>query len=126
MYKSLEGPLKNVNWAGFYVKDPQAENQLILGPFQGQVACQTITWRKGVCGTAASEKKTQLVKDVNKFPGHIACDSETNSEIVVPLLKNGECVGVIDIDCQDLNGFDELDQSYLEKLAELLVSSCEW
>jgi L-methionine (R)-S-oxide reductase len=126
MYKSLGGPLKNVNWAGFYIRDPTApQSQLILGPFQGQVACQIIALGKGVCGTAAAQRKTQLVPDVEQFPGHIACDGDTKSEIVVPLVKDGQTVAVIDIDCMDLEGFDSVDQRYLEQLAELLVKGCE-
>lgn len=83
MYQSLDPPLSSVNWAGFYVR--LDANSLILGPFQGKVACQRISMGKGVCGTAAREGKTQLVPDVHLFPGHIACDQETSSEIVVPI-----------------------------------------
>lgn len=79
-----------MNWAGFYVRDSSTPNQLILGPFQGKVACQTIRFGKGVCGAAAERKVTQLVPDVEKFPGHIACDGDSKSEIVVPILKGGE------------------------------------
>lgn len=78
-----------MNWAGFYVLDPGQPKQLILGPFQGKVACQTIAFGRGVCGAAASTKKTQLVPDVERFPGHIACDGDTRSEIVVPIIKDG-------------------------------------
>lgn len=131
-YKSREGtPQASVNWAGFYVQNPQAPQkgtELILGPFQGKVACQTISVGKGVCGTAASEIKTQVVRDVEQFPGHIACDGETKSEIVVPIVDpaTGQVVGVIDIDCEELAGFDDEDKEYLEKLAALLASSCDW
>lgn len=114
----------NVNWAGFYVTQSQNKHELILGPFQGKVACQLIQFGKGVCGTAASTKDTQLVPDVEKFPGHIACDGETKSEIVVPIVKDNETVGVIDIDCLDYNGFTELDQEYLERLATLISKTC--
>lgn len=79
-----------MNWAGFYVLDPSSPNQLILGPFQGKVACQTIAFGRGVCGAAAESKQTQLVADVEKFPGHIACDGDSKSEIVVPILKDGK------------------------------------
>lgn len=89
-YHSLPSPSSSVNWAGFYFVDPSNPSQLILGPFQGQVACQTIAFGKGVCGTAAQTKITQLVEDVEKFPGHIACDGASRSEIVVPILKEGK------------------------------------
>lgn len=118
-----------VNWAGFYVLDKTTQEQLILGPFQGKVACQTIKIGNGVCGTAAATRKTQLVSDVEKFPGHIACDGGTKSEIVVPIVLNDQAktvVGVIDIDCEELEGFDDVDRQYLEKLAELLADSCDW
>lgn len=118
----------NVNWAGFYTLiDLNGDvSDLILGPFQGKVACQIIQYGKGVCGTAISEGKTQLVPNVTEFPGHIACDGDTQSEIVVPLIHNGVKLGVLDIDCQDLQGFDETDQQYLEKLAEAIVDSCNF
>jgi putative methionine-R-sulfoxide reductase with GAF domain len=114
---------------GFYTIDPahSTTRQLILGPFQGKVACQTIAYGRGVCGTAAESKKTQLVADVERFPGHIACDGDTKSEIVVPILAGGDkVVAIIDIDCTELNGFDAVDVGYLEKLAELLARSCDW
>jgi L-methionine (R)-S-oxide reductase len=85
----LARPSSAVNWCGFYVIDPKNPNQLILGPFQGHVACQTIAIGRGVCGTAVESRKTQLVKDVEAFPGHIACDSNSKSEIVVPILRDG-------------------------------------
>ncbi|OAQ82858.1 GAF domain-containingnucleotide-binding protein [Purpureocillium lilacinum] len=132
-YKSLPAPSKDVNWAGFYVLDKSSSKpQLILGPFQGKVACQTIDFGRGVCGTAASSKQTQLVADVDQFPGHIACDGDSRSEIVVPILADtdgsGEkkVVAIIDVDCASLNGFDELDKKHLEELAELLAKSCDW
>ncbi|EXJ54463.1 hypothetical protein A1O7_09803 [Cladophialophora yegresii CBS 114405] len=123
-----------VNWAGFYVLDPSApEKQLILGPFMGKVACQTIALGKGVCGTAAVGRdgsgrgETLLVSDVDAFPGHIACDGESRSEIVVPIrATNGKVVGVIDIDCAELDGFDEEDQKGLEAIADLLGQACDW
>lgn len=92
----------------------------------GKVACQTITIGKGVCGTAAKTLQTQLVPDVEAFPGHIACDGETKSEIVVPIVRDGKCMGVIDIDCMELNGFDEEDQRGLESVARLLANACDW
>ncbi|KAG4440059.1 hypothetical protein IFR05_004452 [Cadophora sp. M221] len=131
-YKSLPSPSAEVNWAGFYVLDPKKlssstpKPQLILGPFQGKVACQTILFGRGVCGTAASSKTTQLVPDVEAFPGHIACDGDSKSEIVVPILKGEEVVAIIDIDCAELNGFDEVDQRWLERLAVLLGEACNW
>ncbi|SCU96487.1 LANO_0E13630g1_1 [Lachancea nothofagi CBS 11611] len=123
-YRSM--PL-DINWAGFYVtKDPQSR-ELILGPFQGKVACQLIKSGSGVCGTALLKKETQLVANVNQFPGHIACDGETKSEIVVPIVSSaGHCLGVIDIDCLAYNGFSEIDQHYLEKLAAAIVQTCKF
>ncbi|KAF7555852.1 hypothetical protein G7046_g6455 [Stylonectria norvegica] len=127
-YKSLDAPSNEVNWAGFYTLNKSSETpQLILGPFQGKVACQTIEFGRGVCGAAAQSQKTQLVGDVDKFPGHIACDGDSKSEIVVPILveQPGESgkklVAIIDIDCAVLNGFDEEDKRYLEDLAALLA-----
>ncbi|CDO96548.1 unnamed protein product [Kluyveromyces dobzhanskii CBS 2104] len=114
----------NVNWAGFYVTREENTQELILGPFQGKVACQLIKFGKGVCGSAASSQETQLVPDVEKFPGHIACDGETKSEIVVPIVQDGRTVGVIDIDCLEYNGFSPLDQKYLEKLADSISKTC--
>lgn len=117
----------NVNWVGFYVRDSGKVNpELILGPFQGKVACQTILFGRGVCGTAASTQTTQLVPNVNEYSGHIACDGETNSEIVVPLILKGETIAVLDLDCITLNGFDKQDQKYLESLAIEIVKSCDW
>lgn len=116
----------DINWAGFYVKNPETPNELILGPFQGKVACQIIKFGKGVCGTAISEAKTQVVPDVEQFPGHIACDGETKSEIVVPMFKGEEPIGVLDIDCLTLEGFDQLDKQYLERVVELVISRCKF
>ena len=156
-----------MNWAGFYVLDhgsvssptarssqtisqSSSQRQLILGPFQGKVACQTISWGKGVCGTAAQTAQTQLVHDVESFPGHIACDGDSRSEIVVPIIIHGngsgeddldgrgdlgdgnqqnirgKVVGVIDIDCAEIGGFDDVDREWLEKVAELLAHGCHW
>ncbi|KAI3400097.1 hypothetical protein diail_4327 [Diaporthe ilicicola] len=137
-YKSLPLPSKDVNWAGFYVLDPSSHGKrLILGPFMGQVACQTIDFGRGVCGTAASARQTQLVPDVEVFPGHIACDGASRSEIVVPITVDvvspeegghveKKVVGIIDIDCAEKNGFDETDKRYLEELAALLGRACDW
>ncbi|OBA22203.1 hypothetical protein METBIDRAFT_77660 [Metschnikowia bicuspidata var. bicuspidata NRRL YB-4993] len=115
-----------INWAGFYVVDPKQDDQLILGPFQGKVACQMIKFGKGVCGTAAARKETQLVDDVTKFPGHIACDGETKSEIVIPIVVNDKTVGVLDIDCLVSEGFDIQDEEMLETLARVIASSSDW
>ncbi|PFL20870.1 GAF domain-containing protein [Bacillus cereus] len=110
--------LDRVNWVGFYVTEG---NQLVLGPFQGMPACVRIPFGRGVCGAAAETKTTQLVADVHQFPGHIACDSASNSEIVVPIVKEGTVVGVLDIDSPEKNRFDEVDQRYLEKFVETLL-----
>ena len=113
----LFNSLNNVNFAGVYRYDNQ---ELILGPFQGKPACVHIQIGKGVCGTAAKEKQTQIVKNVHEFAGHIACDSESNSEIVVPIFKtNGELLGVFDFDSTKLSNFDELDQKYLEEISKV-------
>ncbi|CAO3608441.1 unnamed protein product [Cunninghamella echinulata] len=100
--------------------------QLILGPFQGKVACTEIPFGKGVCGTAASTRETQLIRDVHEFPGHIACDSASNSEIVVPLVVNDKLIGVLDIDCQEKEGFDEKDKVGLENVAKIIINNCTW
>ncbi|TDK44157.1 GAF domain-containing protein [Algoriphagus formosus] len=104
-------------WVGFYLVK---EEQLVLGPFQGPIACTRIAFGKGVCGTAWKEGKTQLVPDVDAFPGHIACSSASRSEIVVPVLKKGEVKMVLDVDSDQLNDFDEVDQAYLEQLCQKL------
>ncbi|ASI85757.1 MULTISPECIES: GAF domain-containing protein [Bacillus cereus group] len=110
--------LDRVNWVGFYVTEG---NQLVLGPFQGMPACVRIPFGRGVCGVAAETKTTQLVADVHQFPGHIACDSASNSEIVVPIVKEGAVIGVLDIDSPEKNRFDEVDQRYLEEFVETLL-----
>ncbi|MDH7998463.1 GAF domain-containing protein [Bacillus cereus] len=110
--------LDRVNWVGFYVTEG---NQLVLGPFQGMPACVRIPFGRGVCGVAAETKTTQLVADVHQFPGHIACDSASNSEIVVPIIKDGNVIGVLDIDSPEKNRFDEVDQRYLEKFVETIL-----
>lgn len=115
-----------VNWAGFYVVDPEDDKSLILGPFMGKVACQSIKIGHGVCGTAAAKLETQLVANVEEFPGHIACDGMTKSEVVVPIVQNGSLVGVLDLDCLNLNGFDTTDQKYLELLSEKISQSCKF
>lgn len=104
-------------WTGFY---RVIDGELVLGPFQGPLACSRIAYGRGVCGTAWKEATTQVVPDVEKFPGHIACSSASKSEIVVPLFKEGEVVAVLDIDSEHLATFDETDRQWLEKIAELL------
>ncbi len=107
-------------WVGFYlVKD----NQLILGPFQGSMACSIIKYGKGVCGTAWKENLTQVVPDVEQFPGHIACSSLSRSEIVVPMAVAGEVKGVLDIDSTELATFDETDKLYLEQLVNIIINT---
>lgn len=113
--------LDRINWVGFYLMENDSE--LVLGPFQGLPACIRIPLGKGVCGTAALKKETIRVEDVNTFPGHIACDSASQSEIVIPLLKDGNLLGVLDIDSPEKNRFDELDQQKLEEFAGILVQS---
>ena len=113
----LNSSLRDINWVGFYtIKD----NQLVLGPFQGKVACTIIQMGKGVCGTAAATDSTQLVPDVHKFHGHIACDSASNSEIVIPMHRNGEVFGVLDIDSPVFDRFTEEDKKGLESFVKIL------
>ena len=107
-------------WIGLYlVKD----GQLVLGPFQGDVACYRIRKGRGVCGTAWAEERTQVVPDVEQFPGHIACSSLSKSEIVVPMIADDEVLGVLDIDSDELATFDETDRIYLEKMVDVLVKT---
>lgn len=107
----------NFFWVGFYLVK---KNQLVLGPFQGPIACTRIDFGKGVCGTAWKEKKTILVPDVEKFPGHISCNSASKSEIVLPAIKNNEVVLVLDVDSDALDDFDSIDQNALEKLMRII------
>ncbi|MCD7032747.1 GAF domain-containing protein [Metabacillus sp. GX 13764] len=109
--------LDEINWVGFYLIK---EGELVLGPFQGLPACVRIKLGKGVCGTAAATGETQRVADVHAFPGHIACDAASNSEIVVPLLKDGEIIGVLDIDSPNKNRFDETDEKCLVEFTRVL------
>lgn len=111
--------LDDVNWAGFYI---MRDGQLVLGPFQGNPACIRIDVGKGVCGTAVATGETQRVADVHAFAGHIACDAASNSEIVIPLVKNGEVIGVLDIDSPKFNRFSEDDEIGLTNIAALLES----
>ena len=115
--------LKEINWAGFYL---MKDGMLVLGPFQGKPACIRIPVGRGVCGTAAKTLQTQLVQDVHLFPGHIACDAESQSEIVVPLVKEGRLLGVLDIDSPVKERFDTEDQTGLEKLSQMLIEACDW
>jgi len=111
--------LPQLNWSGFYL---YKENMLVLGPFQGKPACVRIPLNKGVCGTAAFEKKTIVVNDVHEFPGHIACDSVSLSEIVVPVITDGELFGVLDLDSPVLARFDETDRKGLEAFIQIFVN----
>ncbi|WP_273001784.1 GAF domain-containing protein, partial [Pseudoalteromonas issachenkonii] len=113
--------LEDVNWAGFYFMDSPTE--LVLGPFQGNPACIRIPVGKGVCGTAAATEQTQLISDVHAFDGHIACDAASNSEIVVPIMKNGRVFAVLDIDSPSIGRFDTDDQAGLEALVKCLEAS---
>ncbi|EST14756.1 GAF domain protein [Pseudomonas putida S610] len=110
--------IEDLNWAGFYIN---RDEQLVLGPFQGQVACVRIPFGKGVCGTAAATRQTQRVEDVHAFAGHIACDSASNSELVIPLIKEGRLVGVLDLDSPTIGRFSEADQAGLEQLAAIFL-----
>jgi len=106
-------------WVGFYLVQKE---QLILGPFQGSVACTRINKNKGVCGTSWARKETVIANNVRDFPGHIACNGEANSEIVIPIVRDGEIFGVLDIDSAELNYFDEVDQKWLEKICKWFAS----
>ena len=105
-------------WTGFYL---WKSNELVLGPFQGPIACTRIRSGKGVCGTAFEKKETIIVPNVDEFPGHIACSSLSRSEIVVPLLSDDECLGVMDVDSKDLASFDEVDAKFLEEMVNVLI-----
>lgn len=109
--------LGNINWAGFYLA---RDDELVLGPFQGDVACTRIPFGKGVCGTSALKKETIVVLDVNKFPGHIACSSLSKSEIVVPIIKNNKVVGVIDIDSPIYDRFHDEEKNFLIEVSNIL------
>jgi L-methionine (R)-S-oxide reductase len=111
--------LPDLNWAGFYL---HKNDELVLGPFQGKPACVRIEIGKGVCGTAAQQRQTILVDNVHEFPGHIACDSESNSEMVIPLIANEQLIGVLDLDSPVFGRFDDDDASGLNKLAEIFIA----
>ena len=114
----LFNQVDDLNWAGFYLN---RNEELVLGPFQGQVACVRIPFGKGVCGAAAATRQTQRVEDVHAFPGHIACDSASNSELVIPLVKAGRLIGVLDLDSPKVGRFSEADQAGLERLAAIFL-----
>lgn len=116
---ALKQAFESFSWVGFYL---MKDGELVLGPFQGKLACTRIKIGSGVCGTSALKRETIIVPDVEKFPGHIYCDPDSKSEIVVPIVKDGEVLGVLDVDSYRLNNFDEIDKIYLEKLVDLLVS----
>jgi L-methionine (R)-S-oxide reductase len=110
------------SWVGFYIL---RGGELVLGPFQGKVACVRIAIGRGVCGTAAAERRTLVVRDVEEFPGHIACDPDSRSEIVVPLVRGGELLGVLDVDSREIGAFDEVDAAELAEVAAL-VAALRW
>lgn len=112
--------VKDINWAGFYLMENE---ELVLGPFQGKPACIRIPVGRGVCGTTALNKETLIVGDVHQFPGHIACDAASNSEIVIPIIKDGKVFGVLDIDSPELNRFSDLEKKYLEEVVALIEAS---
>lgn len=118
----LFNSLADINWLGFYFMEG---GELVVGPFQGLPACVRIALGKGVCGTAAASRETQLVPDVHAFPGHIACDSASQSELVVPLVKDGEVIGVLDIDSPVLDRFDAVDQAAFERIAALFCAGSD-
>lgn len=116
---ALKYSMDNFLWTGFYLT--KGSNELVLGPFQGRVACTRIPFGKGVCGTAAEKKETIIVSDVDKFPGHIVCDSLSRSEIVVPVIRENKVMGVLDIDSDIPDNFDEKDKIYLEEIIRNLL-----
>ena len=114
----LNEKLHTINWVGFYL---YLDGQLVLGPFQGKVACEIIPLSKGVCGKAATDRQTVLVEDVHKFPGHIACDSASQSEIVLPIILDGQLYGVLDIDSPVISRFTQNDKQTLEQCVEIII-----
>ena len=118
----LYSQVDDLNWAGFYLN---RDGELVLGPFQGQVACVRIPFGRGVCGAAAASLQTQRVEDVHAFPGHIACDSASNSELVIPLVKDGRLIGVLDLDSPKLARFGVEDQAGLENLARIFLQASD-
>ncbi|MCW8879317.1 MAG: GAF domain-containing protein [Kangiellaceae bacterium] len=120
----LNMSLEDINWVGFYLTDKP--EQLKLGPFQGNVACVDIPFGKGVCGTAAKEKRTLVVEDVDQFSGHIACDARSRSEVVCPIIIDDKTVGVLDIDSPSLKRFDDADGEGLQLLVKTLLERTDW
>ncbi len=114
--------IDDLNWAGFYLN---RNEELVLGPFQGQVACVRIPFGRGVCGAAAQSRQTQRVEDVHSFAGHIACDSASNSELVVPLIKDAKLVGVLDLDSPSVGRFKEADQAGIERLVAIFLAATD-
>ena len=112
--------LEDINWAGFYL---YKNDELVLGPFQGKVACMHIAMGNGVCGTAAQQRRIMRIDNVHEFPTHIACDSASNSEIVLPLIKKNTLIGVLDIDSVRFQRFEELDESCLAEIAKIILKS---
>ncbi len=119
----LFNSLPDINWSGFYLLNG---DELVLGPFQGKPACVRIPVGKGVCGTAFQDRKTYVVPDVHEFPGHIACDEASQSEIVVPIIIEGKPVGVMDLDSPIKSRFDEIDQKYLEEFVKILIGKTDF
>ncbi len=115
---ALKQTFEKISWVGFYLYDG---NKLFLGPFQGKIACTQIEIGKGVCGKAAAEKQTVIVPNVEEFPGHIFCDPDSKSEIVIPIIKAGKLLGVLDLDSNDYNSFNDVDKQYLEILCDFLA-----
>lgn len=109
-------------WTGFYLVDPDKPSELVVGPYQGTLGCLRIPFGRGVCGTAAAERKTQIVEDVHAFPGHIACDGRTESEIVVPVFDGDALIGVLDVDSMRSAAFDKTDAEALERIAALIAA----
>ena len=109
--------IKGLNWAGFYLSDGE---ELVLGPFQGKPACTRIKYGDGVCGTALKERETMVVENVHEFQGHIACDSASNSEIVVPVYKNGVIIGVLDVDSPEFSRFGNAEKEFFEKIVKVI------
>jgi L-methionine (R)-S-oxide reductase len=126
----LAQSLPRVNWCGFYLLRDRGERsgtaELVLGPFQGKTACVRIQVGKGVCGTAAARRETVVVPDVNRFPGHIACDAASRSEIVVPIVDGGMLRGVLDVDAPDTDRFDDVDRAGLERFVQTLIPRVAW
>lgn len=119
----IKACIENLNWVGFYML---REEELVLGPFQGLPACNRIDIGKGVCGTAVETREIQLVKDVNKFPGHIACDAASKSELVIPIIVENKVYGVLDLDSPIKNRFTELEKKYFKDLVEILNTHIQW